>query len=214
MQPASSSIAVHRLPTDARVVALTFDAGSDLGDTERVLDVLDEEGILASFGITGTFAEAHPDEIRRLASDGHVVMNHSYAHRSFTGTSSADPLLDAHERQQDLERADAVLEPLVGASTTPFWRPPFGDYDDGVLRDVGAIGYAYTVMWTIDSLGWQGLTAEEITARVLDLCEPGAIVLMHVGSESADADALPAVIAGLRAAGYTFTTIPTALAAR
>jgi peptidoglycan/xylan/chitin deacetylase (PgdA/CDA1 family) len=80
-----------------------------------------------------------------------------------------------------------------------------------VLDDVGAIGFRYTVMWTVDSLGWRGLSADDVVRRVLDLAQPGAIVLMHVGSQSTDGQALPAVIDGLRAAGYTFVSISSAL---
>ena len=204
--PGAVSVVVHRIPTEARIVALTFDAGSDLGNTALVLDLLAENGVIASFGITGDFARAHPDHVRRMAREGHVVMNHSDSHLSFTGVSSDDVLLDTASRQADLRAADAVLAPLVGHSTTPFWRPPFGDHDDSVLADVGAIGYGYTVMWTIDSLGWRGLAPAEITTRVLSQAEPGAIVLMHVGSQSADARALHAIIDGLRADGYSFTS--------
>jgi peptidoglycan-N-acetylglucosamine deacetylase len=211
--PGAASLAVHRVPTEAKVVALTFDAGSDVGNTALVLDVLARYGAAASFGITGDFAATHPDHVRRIAREGHVVMNHSDSHVSFTGVSSADVLLDTAARQADLLAADAVLAPLIGRSTVPFWRPPFGDYDAGVLTDVGAIGYRYTVMWTIDSLGWRGLSAQEITDRVLDRVEPGAIVLMHVGSQSADAHALPTVIDGLLARGYRFTTIANAFPA-
>jgi peptidoglycan-N-acetylglucosamine deacetylase len=191
-------------------MALTFDAGSDLGYTGLVLDVLSEHGVQASFGITGDFAAAHPDHVRRMAREGHVVMNHSDSHFSFTGVSSDDVLLDAAARQADLLAADAILTPLIGRSSVPYWRPPFGDYDAGVLTDVGAIGYGYTVMWTFDSLGWRGLSVQEITSRVLELAEPGAIVVMHVGSQSADAQALDLVIDGLRAEGYRFTTIANA----
>ncbi|MFP5487983.1 MAG: polysaccharide deacetylase family protein [Acidimicrobiia bacterium] len=196
-----------RIPTTNRFVALTFDAGSDLGNTALVLDLLAEHGVIASFGITGDFARNHPDHVRRMAREGHVVMNHSDSHASFTGVSSNGVLLDTAARQADLRAADAVLAPLVGGSTVPFWRPPFGDYDASVLADVGAIGYGYTVMWTIDSLGWQGISSAEITSRVLDRAEPGAIVLMHVGSQSADAHALAAIVDGLRADGYSFTSV-------
>lgn len=210
--PGSPSLAVHSVPTDAKVVALTFDAGSDLGNTGLVLDLLSEHGVAASFGITGEFAGEHPDHVRRMAREGHVVMNHSNTHSSFTGVSSDDVLLDTASRQADLRAADDVLAPLIGRSTVPFWRPPYGDYDTSVLADVGAIGYGYTVMWTVDSLGWRGLSADEITARVVDAVEPGAIVVMHVGSQSADAQALGAIIAALRDDGYRFTTVANAFA--
>jgi peptidoglycan/xylan/chitin deacetylase (PgdA/CDA1 family) len=201
------SIVLDRLPTDELVIALTFDAGSDLGNTGLVLDTLATKGVRASFGITGEFAEAHPDEVRRMAREGHVVINHSYTHYSFTGVSSAEVLTTDEARQSDLTRADAVLAPLIGSTTAPFWRPPFGDYDESVLEDVGAVGFGVTVMWTFDSLGWQGIPAEDIVSRVLDRASPGAIVVMHVGSQSEDAQALAEIIDGLKSAGYDFTAI-------
>jgi peptidoglycan/xylan/chitin deacetylase (PgdA/CDA1 family) len=100
-----------------------------------------------------------------------------------------------------------VLSGLTGTSTVPFWRPPFGDYDSSVLVDVAGIGYAYTVLWTIDSRGWQGFTADQIVERVLGQAVPGAIVAMHVGSQSQDGPALARVIEGLRALGYSFVTV-------
>ena len=198
---------LDRLSTDQPVIALTFDAGSDLGNTGLVLDTLAAEGVLASFGVTGEFADAHPDAVQRMAREGHVVINHSYSHFSFTGVSSTDVLLTTESRQRDLLLADELLSSLTGATTAPLWRPPFGDYDDSVLADVGAIGYGATVMWTFDSLGWQGISADEIVTRVLDRAVPGAIVVMHVGSQSNDGFALPAIIDGLRAMGYEFTRI-------
>jgi peptidoglycan-N-acetylglucosamine deacetylase len=193
------------------VIALTFDAGSDVGFTNQILDTLAAKGVQASFGITGDFASDHPDQIRRMAREGHIVMNHSQTHRSFTGASSTAVLLTTAARQADLRQADLVLAPLIGKSTVPFWRPPYGDYNTSVLDDVGAIGYAYTVMWTVDSLGWKGVSADEIVTRVLDKAAPGAIVAMHVGSQSQDGPALTRVIDGLRLLGYTFTTVATAL---
>ena len=77
-----------------------------------------------------------------------------------------------------------------------------------MLVDVGSAGYAWSVMWTVDSLGWQGLDPDEVTRRSLDGAEPGAIYLLHVGAQSTDWDALPGIVRGLRRAGYEFVTIP------
>jgi peptidoglycan/xylan/chitin deacetylase (PgdA/CDA1 family) len=70
------------------------------------------------------------------------------------------------------------------------------------------------VMWTTDSLGWEGLPAASIVSRVLAQATPGAILLMHVGAQSQDALALPRVIAGLKSRGYRLVTIPQLLAGR
>lgn len=186
-------------------MALTFDAGSDVGNTARVLDILSAEGIRATFGITGVWAEANPALLQRMALSGHQVVNHSFDHRSFTGVSTQSPPLDRTQRLTELSAAEAAIRRVTGAATAWF-RPPFGDRDPGVDADVASAGYRYELMWTVDSLGWKGLQPEQVTARCLSAATPGAIFLFHVGSASTDADALPGIIAGLRAAGYGFMT--------
>lgn len=198
---------MYSLPTSQKVVAITIDAGSDLGYTNEILDTLAAEGVRATFGITGVWADANPAAVQRMADEGHQVMNHSYAHRSFTGASAADPLLSTSARQADLAAAEATLKALAGRTTKPFFRPPYGDSDASVLADVGAVGYAYTVMWTVDSGGWKGLSTDEIITRVLDRTEPGAIIVFHVGSASKDVDAIGPIIDELRDRGYSFVTL-------
>jgi len=206
-RPLAASMLVWRLPISQKVVAITFDAGSDLGFTGQVLDTLSAYGVRASFGITGDWADDHPDAVRRMAVEGHQVMNHSYAHLSFTGASAPNPLLTTAERQAELAKADATLSALIGCTTKPFFRPPYGDTNASVLADVGAAGYGFTVMWTVDSGGWQGLTAEQIVERITTRVEPGAILAFHVGSASQDSAALPRIIQALQAAGYSFVTL-------
>ncbi|HEX5616050.1 MAG TPA: polysaccharide deacetylase family protein [Acidimicrobiia bacterium] len=190
-----------------REVALTFDAGSDAGSTARILDVLAARDVDATFGITGRFAERNPDLVRRIAADGHVVMNHTYDHASFTGYSTGAGALSEGERLDELRRADAVIGPLIGRSTQPWFRPPYGDTDAGVDELLGRAGYRYDVLWTIDSLGWQGSPVDDVVDRCLTRAAPGAIYLFHVGSASTDVDALERVIDGLRADGYAFVTV-------
>jgi peptidoglycan-N-acetylglucosamine deacetylase len=194
-------------PSGERVVYLTFDAGSDRGFAEDILDLLDAEDVPASFGITGRWAEQNPDVVARLVDEGHALVNHTYSHSSFTGFSSGTAPLSEEERREEIERTDAIFEEAAGDNGKPFWRPPYGDIDDEVPGQVGALGYEYVLMWTIDSLGWNGLSEQEIIDRVLGQMEPGAIVLLHVGSASQDFAALDDIIATLRADGYEFATV-------
>jgi len=196
---------------DSSSVILTFDAGSDAGYTAQILDTLDAEGIRASFGITGEWAEENPGLVQRIAAEGHAFINHSYDHGSFTGFSDGRQPLAQAERWAQLDETDAVIQRETGKTSRPYFRPPYGDYDASVNADIGARGYRYNVMWTVDSFGWRGISAAEITARCLDLAEPGAIYIFHVGSSSQDGPALPDVIAGLRAAGYSFAHLPDVL---
>jgi peptidoglycan/xylan/chitin deacetylase (PgdA/CDA1 family) len=198
---------VRQGPTSRPVVALTFDAGSDLGYASAILDTLAANGIRASFGLTGEWTMEHAEVVARMAREGHQLVNHTWSHPSFTGFSTGTAPLPTGERLIELARAEAAIVDASSVAAKPWFRPPFGDIDQSVLVDVGSVGYRYVAMWTVDSLGWKGLSAAEITARCLDRAESGAIYLFHVGSASADHAALQAIIDGLRAQGYDFATL-------
>jgi peptidoglycan/xylan/chitin deacetylase (PgdA/CDA1 family) len=198
---------VRRGDPARRVVALTFDAGSDTGYTAQILDTLATNGIHASFGLTGRWVERNASLAGRIASEGHHLLNHTFDHPSFTGRSTGEAGLKAGARADQLTRADTAIRAATGHSSRPWFRPPYGDYDDSVVVDVAANGYLYVVLWSVDSLGWKGLPAAQIIDRCLENAVPGAIFLLHVGSASQDGPALQAVIDGLRARGYTFATV-------
>jgi peptidoglycan-N-acetylglucosamine deacetylase len=188
-------------------VALTFDAGADRGYAEDILDILHEQHVVASFGITGLWARSNPDLVRRMAADGHLVFNHTLDHRSFTGASDGLGGLSAAARRAELDDADAIIAPLIGHTTRPFYRLPYGDDDAHVALDVAADGYAHKVGWTVDSLGWRGAQSADIVARCLKLAAAGGVYVFHVGRASQDAIALPRVIAGLRDRGLSFRRV-------
>jgi peptidoglycan/xylan/chitin deacetylase (PgdA/CDA1 family) len=187
--------------------ALTFDAGADPGYAGYILDFLADEGIVASFGVTGQWAGANPELVTRMGAEGHLVINHTFDHRSFTGLSDRRGGLPPAGRRAELEEADAVLAPLLGYSPRPWYRLPYGDNDGRVVADVAPTGYTRQAGWTVDSLGWRGLAVPDIVARCLRLAAPGAVYLFHVGSLSRDGPALGAVVAGLRERGFAFATM-------
>jgi peptidoglycan/xylan/chitin deacetylase (PgdA/CDA1 family) len=202
-QAQSRAATITQLDTSRKVVALTFDAGSDAGYASRILDTLKANAVKASFGMTGKWAEAHPALLRRIVREGHTVMNHTYSHRSFTGTAP----LSYKQRSAELRKTESAVQRIAGVSTKPYFRPPYGAYDASVLEDVYTLGYKYNVMWSTDSLGWKGYTKKQILRRVLDGRKPGAIYLFHVGSQSKDGPALQSIISELRKRGYGFVTI-------
>ncbi len=206
-QPSGSAQVIRRGPSDRNVVVLTFDAGSDTGYASQILDTLAANRIVAAFGMTGQWAERNPALLQRMVNEGHELINHTYDHGSFTGYSTDAPPLTQAQRWNELERAEAIVQQIAGVTTKPYFRPPYGDYDDSVNADVYARGYTYNVMWTVDSMGWNGLSADAIVERCLAQAAAGAIYIFHVGSASQDAAALQRVIDGLRAAGYTFVPL-------
>jgi len=200
------SVRIDKGPAECNAVSLTFDAGADRGYTEMILDILRDEHVHVSFGMTGLWAQQHSDLVKRMVDEGHELINHTWSHSSFTGFSAGRPLGVA-ERRLELDRTEALLVELTGRSSRPYFRPPYGDLDAGALKDVADAGYDYTIMWTVDSLGWNHLSAGGIIERCLSRAEPGAIYIFHVGEQSADALALGAIIAGLREQGYQLVTV-------
>jgi len=203
----SAAKAVFRGPTTRRLIALTFDAGADVGYTALILDTLRAKGVHASFGMTGAWAEAHPDLVRRMAAEGHDFINHTYNHDSFTGVSTGRRVMPFEERASQIERTERIVAALTGKSMRPYFRPPYGDYDASVNADLARLGFTQNVLWTIDSTGWRGVSAGAIVDRCLSNAAPGAIIVFHVGSQSLDGPALAPIVDGLRQQGYALGTI-------
>ncbi len=203
--PGAPAQVISRGNRNRMMVAFSFDAGSDVGYTSQILDTLAANGIKASFGMTGTWAEANPDLLRRMANEGHTLINHSWSHPSFVDLTQA-------QRWEELDRTEQAVRDIAGVAMKPYFRPPFGAYNDSVMADVGSRGYRYSIMWTVDSGGWQGLAADQIVQRCLGQAVSGAIYVFHVGSASQDGPALQRVVDGLRAAGYSIGSVPDVLA--
>jgi peptidoglycan/xylan/chitin deacetylase (PgdA/CDA1 family) len=182
-------------------VALSFDAGSDAGYASAILDELARDGVHASFGVTGKWAEQNPDLFRRIVAEGHHLINHTYDHQSMTGRSTHRLPLDRAARIDEIEHADKVFVAIAGKSSKPWFRPPYGDIDPELDSVLGDLGYHYDTLWTVDSLGWKGLSSAAISDRCSHGIAPGAVFLFHVGSQSQDAAALGSIIAGIRSAG-------------
>jgi peptidoglycan/xylan/chitin deacetylase (PgdA/CDA1 family) len=208
--PPSSGLVYHG--GTSHQVALTFDAGSDRGFAPSILGTLERFHLHATFGMTGRWARANRDLVLRMARDGDAFINHTYDHRSFTGFSSRTVALTQSQRVWEITQADRVIRSITGRSTKPYFRPPYGDLDPAMLTLARKLGYGRIIMWSVDSLGWERLPAPAILQRCLSLVQPGGIVLMHVGSQSQDGVALPALLTALKHRDYKIVTVPQLLA--
>ncbi|MGN6611514.1 MAG: polysaccharide deacetylase family protein [Angustibacter sp.] len=188
-------------------MALTFDAGASADGVAPILRTLKQQDVPASFFLTGDFAQEHPDGATHLAAYGRVG-NHTSDHPHLTTLATS-------QVRTQVTGARATIRRVTGEDPLPFFRFPFGEYDARTLGVVNDLGYA-AVGWTVDSLGWKGTSGgqsvQSVVDRVVGAAVPGEIVLMHVGANpddgtTLDADALPDVIAGLRAKGYGFVTL-------
>jgi peptidoglycan/xylan/chitin deacetylase (PgdA/CDA1 family) len=190
-------------------VALTFDAGADTGYAAEILDLLGDEGIKASFGMTGVWAQANPDLVRRMVAEGHQLINHTWDHSSLTGANTQMPPQTPEQVAQQLADTEAVVRDLTGGyEMRPYFRPPYGDYDAASLEYLYDNGYSQTIWWTCDSRGWAGWGAQEIIDYCTTNITEDEILLLHVGAAAVgDFEALPGLIRFFRESGYDFVTI-------
>ncbi|MDP9884846.1 peptidoglycan/xylan/chitin deacetylase (PgdA/CDA1 family) [Sinomonas atrocyanea] len=199
---------IERIPTQDKVVALTFDAGANDAGLASILSTLAAQHVPATFFLTGAWAKAHPADVAQIAAGGHRVGNHSMTHPDMTTLTDAQIAAELSSAQAAI-RAD-------GVDPRPFFRFPSGARNARTIAAVNASGYA-AIRWTVDSLGWQGTVggtrgAPSVIQRVMNAIQPGEIVLMHVGSNpddgsTLDAAALPGIIDQMRTEGYTFVTL-------
>jgi peptidoglycan/xylan/chitin deacetylase (PgdA/CDA1 family) len=189
-------------PGDRRI-ALTFDDGPDAAWTPRVLDLLARHGARGTFFVIGVRAARAPAVVRAIADGGHEVGNHSWSHRSLW-------LCGPRRTAEEVRACHDLLAELTGRPPRHF-RPPWGMVNAAlwpVLRKVGE----RCVLWSVQPEGRRARPAAEQSARVLRRAHPGAIVDLHdaegvAGAPARLVAALPAILDGLRAAGYRFATV-------
>jgi peptidoglycan-N-acetylglucosamine deacetylase len=195
-------------------VALTFDAehpsrpGNAPGTDEAILAALADADIRATFFLQGRWTSAYPRVARRIAADGHLIGNHSHYHAPM-------PLLSDEGVRVDVAESEGRIGDVAGVDPKPWFRCPFGDGSDmpAVLAALEALGYR-NVSWNVDSEDWrEGRTAADVRSAVVDSVpaanEP-AVVLFHTWS-AATGEALPGLIADLRARDASFVTVAEAI---
>ena len=204
-EPATGTPATNysRLPTKEKVVALTFDAAYDPAPLKGILAALDEAGAAATFFLTGEFIEDFPEWTKKIIGAGYPIGNHSYSHPDFTTISES-------KMRSEIQRTAALLVELGGSDPRPLFRAPHGALNKKVLSVVGGEGYV-SVYWTIDTLDWKtDRTTAQIKNTVFKNLQPGAIILMHVGSKQ-EAEVLPEILSEIKARGYGFVSLRDAL---
>lgn len=179
---------------------LTFDDGPNPHTTARLLEVLAEEHVPASFFVIGNEVEKHPDLVEKIAKGGHTIGNHSYNHNFLPGLSTK--LIE-----KEIHRTNDLIEDISGVHTK-FFRPPYGIIDSrgAYFLKEAAMTIVY---WGCVSEDWRPVGSSTVTKRVLRKLEAGTLIVLHEGSEIADQtiESTRAIIHNAKAQGYTFKTL-------
>jgi peptidoglycan/xylan/chitin deacetylase (PgdA/CDA1 family) len=207
--PGTSSVVVDHGPRASNAVALTFDMGGRLDPALEIVGWLVEHDVQATVfpaGETGTTTPIGRQVLELVAAHPGLFSmgNHSWDHPDFRD-------LDADAIEDQLVRTETAIDALVGRSTKPFFRPPFGGQDRETRDVAGRLGWAFTVLWDLDTVDWRpvsegGPTADDLVARVLARAQGGSIVLLHLGGYHT-LEALPRIVEGLRDRGLEPVTL-------
>ncbi|MFF8811458.1 polysaccharide deacetylase family protein [Streptomyces pactum] len=187
---------------EAKCVALTFDAGPGK-DTPRLLDILKEKKVHATFFLLGkNHVVRYPDVVRRIAEEGHEVANHTWTHPRLTDKNES-------EIRDELKRTQDAIEKITGRRPT-LMRPPQGRTDDEVTKVSKELGLAQ-VLWSVTAKDYQTTDSDLIEERVLEQVDKDGIILLH-DIYRGTVPAVPGIIDELKKRGYTFVTVPQLLA--
>lgn len=156
--------------TDQRKVALTFDDGPDEANTAKLLDLLDEYGVRATFFVIGKKAKQQPALVKMIHKRGHLLGNHSYEHGKFFD------LYNVWRMRNELLVTHEHLYKITGIKTLLF-RPPYGVTNPVLARSVKVLGYT-SIGWSVRSFDTSRSSAQTMQ-RLTKKTHPGAIVLLH-----------------------------------
>jgi peptidoglycan/xylan/chitin deacetylase (PgdA/CDA1 family) len=178
-------------------VALTFDDGPHPQSTPRLLQILDQYHVKATFFVVGKMVDRYPDLIRAEIASGHSVGNHTYHHINLLRASDEEVMLEV-QSCGDALKAITHQEPHL-------FRPPGGDYDNRVAQDAAALGYK-TVLWTLNPGDYRNPGVGVIESRLLSRIRDGSIILLHDGAPQT-MEMLPMLLEYLQSHGFLAVTV-------
>lgn len=188
---------IYSVGTEEKKIAISFDCAWGVDYTDRLLEIMEEKGVVSTFFCVEFWTEKYPEYVKKISDAGHDVGTHSATHPYMSKLDKATVV-------KELTTSSEAIEKITGKEVKVF-RPPYGDYNDTLIETARELGL-YTIQWDVDSLDWKNLSAKEIYNRVVPKVQNGSIVLFH-NNGLHTADALADIIDALKGKGYEFVTI-------
>ena len=188
--------------TEEKVLYLTFDAGYENGNTEKILDALKRHNAKGAFFLVGNFARDNGDLVRRMAAEGHIVGNHTMHHPDMS------QIADRESFQKELQGVEELYEKATGKPLDKYYRPPRGVFSEENLKMAKELGYR-TVFWSLAYVDWNQdsqPTKEQAFKKLIPRTHPGAVVLLHQTS-STNGEIMDELLTKWEEMGYRFGTL-------
>ena len=189
------------LGRDEKVIYLTFDAGYENGNVEKILDTLRQEDVKAAFFILGNLVTRNTDLVKRMVEEGHTVANHTLRHKNMSR-------LDDDGFLKELKEMEDLYFEHVGEKMALYYRPPEGCFSRDNLVCASKNGYK-TIFWSFAYPDWDNdrqWSGEKAKSMILENVHNGEVMLLHPTSAT-NAEILGDVIRVLKAEGYRFGTL-------
>ena len=190
-------VPVYSVETDKKQVAISFDASWGADKTEKIMQTLEEYNAGATFFLVGFWVDKYPDIVKKINENGFEIGSHSNTHPDLTKLSR-----DAVK--MEISTCNEMIEKITNKKVELF-RAPFGAYNNTVIEVSNELNLI-SIQWDVDSLDWKGISAKEITTRIVNNVKNGSIILCHNNSDHI-LDALPMILDRLKGQGYTVTSV-------
>lgn len=187
---------------DEKVIYLTFDAGYENGNVEKILDTLKQENVPGAFFILDNLAKTNTDLVKRMADEGHTVCNHTAKHKDMTKMTSKEDFA------AELKAMEDVYREKIGCEIAKYYRPPEGKFNEQNLAWADELGYK-TIFWSFAYADWDNanqMSREKAIEKIISNTHNGEVILLHPTSKT-NAEILPELIAKWREMGFSFGTL-------
>lgn len=183
-------------------VYLTFDAGYENGNVEKILDILRQKKVPAAFFILNNLIKTNTDLVKRMAQEGHTVCNHTASHKDMS------QIHDINEFSNELQKLESTYKEYTELDMAKYYRPPEGKFSEENLKFASQLGYK-TIFWSFAYADWDNKAQPDRAKAlklILDNVHNGAVLLLHPTSAT-NASILEELIDTLQKDGYTFGTL-------
>lgn len=183
---------------ESNTVAMTFDDGPHPKFTPRLLDILKERGIKATFFVIGKLVAEYPDIAKRIVDEGHEISNHTWTHPQLPKLSPTAFAAEITQSNDAIQKATGVLPVTM--------RPPYGATNAAINKRLHEEYGLSVILWSVDPQDWKIRKSDHVSSHIIKNAAPGAIILAH-DIHASTIDAMPAALDALQAKGYNFVTV-------
>ncbi|MEA3210156.1 MAG: peptidoglycan-N-acetylglucosamine deacetylase [Chthoniobacter sp.] len=195
---APAKVTYSQCNVDGPYLAMTFDDGPHAENTPRLLDMLKQRGLKATFFVVGQCAAENPNIMKRIVEEGHEIANHSWSHPSLNKMGEGAVT-------DQLQRTHDVIVQTTGV-TPKLMRPPYGAFTANQAKWANHKWGYKVILWDVDPLDWKIRNAEHVKGAILKGAVSGSIILSH-DIHKTTIDAMPGTLDGLSAKGFKFVTV-------